>query len=504
MKSATIAAIIILFLVLDCQAFALTGFQSTTIHSSGTIFVDEKSYVKPFGFRIADMMADLIQPNFDDESSASQWQAALNDLAAASPNGEITHVQMRIWWDLQDGFIVPQLYSTDSYGNLWGGQWVIMNNETWKRWYFGYIAPGQPPLAYGPSAVQRIHGKGFKFELAISGAWENGDMVKPGGDHDFGGSPSTAGVGGWGAREANNANWTAAGGGDQFLTNYENNVLLPVANFVKDYLQDGDIFCMSFEMSYPTADFTWSHNSKWVQIINDVRQVFRSAGKRIVLTLDHCGWFDDSSLGYTAVKILNPNAPIDASQQGISGASYLGNLDFVSVSWWLPLILQEQVPANWTDADIPWVTNAWFNNTNFDSVGIPRIAGRDMIADLRAFSQVTGRLVIMNTGWENRHGFLYTSPSRYSSNTPDNEEQRVAWAAQLAAIQDPRSNFTAWCAGQDFERYCRDKSAEPDFIDTSWRNAPAESAIIAGIRSIVDPPAESVMIGGAPSMICPP
>ena len=34
----------------------------------------------------------------------------------------------------------------------------------------------------------------------------------------------------------------------------------------------------------------------------------------------------------------------------------------------------------------------------------------------------------------------------------------------------------SWCAGQDFERYAGDKSAEPDRIDNLWRNAPAQQA----------------------------
>jgi len=444
----------------------------------GHIFVPEKYYVKPFGIRSADMMADLLMPNFDDKWYATYWQEALDDLALASQNGEITHVQMRIWWSLalSDDFINPILGSTD------GGQSIIMQDENWKRWYFGYIAPGKSQLLYGPSAIDRIRQKGFKMELAISGAWgESGDLAKPGG--------SKANIGGWGVKEADYPEWIAAGGGDIFLENYKNNVLVPVANFLKDYLEDGDIFCLSFEMSYPTADFTWNHNDKWLEIINEVRQIFRGAGKSIILTLDHCGWFDDFSLGYNAVKLLDPDAPLSSSNQGISGATYLRELDYISVSWWLPLILESDMRANWSDADVPWLTDAWFNNTNFDKVGtnyggIPRVAGRDMIADLRALSQVMGKLVVMNTGWENRHGFLYTSPRRYSGSIPDNAEQRVAWAAQLAAILDPRSNFTSWCAGQDFERYCRDKAAQPDFIDTSWRNAPAQSAIIDWINAI--------------------
>jgi len=489
MKTLAFLVTAILLTLLVCQGFS--EFQSATIPTSGAIFIDEKNYVKPFGFRIADMMADLLTPNFDDKSSASQWQAGLDDLAAASSNGEITHVQMRIWWSLKidsqgnpgDDFITPKLGSADGLDSPWGTQWSIMNNDTWKRWYFGYIARGQQPLAYGPSAIQRLRDKGFKMELAISGAWgESGDLAKPGG--------SNASIGGWGAREANFPNWIAAGGGDQFLENYKNNVLLPVANFAKDYLQDGDIFSLSFEMSYPTSDFTWSHNAKWNSTIDAVRDVFRAAGKRIVLTLDHCGWFDDFSLGYDTVKLLNASAPIGSDNKGISGAKYLGNLDFISFSNWLPLILQSEMKTTWADTDVTWLVDHWFSNPNFDQVGtgyssVPRVAGRDIIADCRALAQVMGRLVLQNTGWESRHGFLYTSPRRGSGTTPDSMEQRVAWASQLAAIWDSRSNYTAWCAGQDFERYCRDKADDPNSLDTSWRGAPAQTAIIDGIKDVL-------------------
>ena len=451
----------------------------TSLRSTGSISYSKT--VEPFGLRIADMMADLLQPYFDDAWYPVYWKEALDDLATASPNGEITHVQMRIWWTLSDGLINPVLGSKDG-----GPQTRIMENDNWKRWYFGYIAPGQQSLLYGPSAIERIHAKGFKFELSISGAWENGDVVKPG---------KTATDNGpcwWAAKEANFPAWVAAGGGEKFLDNYKNNVVLPVANFIKYYLQDGDIFDISFEMNYPTSDFTWSHNEKWNEIINQTRQVFRDAGKNIFITLDHCGWYDDFGLGYKAVKLQNPNATLTSDNQGISGATYLNNLDFISYSHWIPLISSKEVPATWTDNDISWLTNRWFDNKQFDKVGtgykgVPGIKGRDFIADIRALSQIMGKKVLMNTGYFSRHGKIAEDYWNIQPITADNMEQRVAWSALLRAIRDPRSNYQVWCAGQDFERYCRDKAAQPDFIDSSWRKSVAQQAIINEIDTITNP-----------------
>jgi hypothetical protein len=473
LKLAAVLTLCVLLILLIYEGFSVYN-ASFTIHNSGSIFIEEKYYVKPFGFRIADMMADLLLPNFDDKWYSTHWQEALDDLAEASPNGEITHVQMRIWWRINTGegtnasdWINPQLGSADPTQG-----WIMQN---WKRWYFGYIAPGEQPLAYGPCALERIRQKGFKFELAISGAWENGDIVKP---------PMFY----WGGKEANYPDWVALGGGDKFLDNYLNNVLLPVANFAKDYLENGDIFCLSFEMVYPTADFTWSHNEKWKTIVNTIRNVFRSAGKSIVLTSDEDSWYDDFGLGYNAVKLLNPDAPITQENQGISGATWLGELDFISLSWWNPVLKADQIKENWTLSDYTLVRDAWFNNLNEYKVGtgysgVPGVLGRDYIADLRAFSQIMGKKVLMNSGYFNRHGWLAWS-SYGGEKFADNIEQCIAWAGHLAAIADPRSNFTLWCAGQDFERYCRDKGEQPTYIDTSWRNAPAQEAIIGWIRTI--------------------
>lgn len=468
MRSSIILAICALTVLLLYEASAV--LVSTKVIRSGGFIGDEVLSATKFGIRIADMMADIINPNFDDSASASRWQGALNDLAEASPNGEITHVQMRIWEEYQLDSATGAVITPPHLGSSDAGQEPIMDN--WQRWFFGI---GNPLLPYGPSAAERIHQTGFNMELSISVSWTALTAYR----HP---------VFNWGAREADYSDFD----GELFLQYYMDNVLRPVADFLARPdvpFVDGDILMLGFEMVYPTADFTWLHNDRWASMINEIRGIFRGAGKNILLTIDHAGWFDDSSLGYNAVKLLNPDAPITPEYQGISGATYLGALDFISVSWWLSLVLQTEVPTTWSDADIPWVTEAWFSNKNFEKVGtgysgVPAVAGRDMIADLRGFSLVMGKRVLMNTGWENRHGMIATNPRRPSA-TPDAMEQRVAWASQLRAIGDPRSNASVWNAGQDFERYAHDKTEPTTRMDASWRNAPAETAIIEEIRAIL-------------------
>ena len=474
-----------------------------------------------FDYRIADMMVDLLPPNFDYQPFATNWKNALNDLKNSSPDGEITHVQMRIFWSLLidefgnvgDNFITPKLGSTDGQGGEWGGQWSIMrrkmtstnnqippdpNTPIWKRWYFGVGVP----LAYGPCASKQIHDAGLKMELAISGAWGEGPtgLAKPGG--------STANIGGWGQKESSYPSWISAGSGDKFLDNYMNNVVRPVAQFLaslpNELWGDGDIFHMSFEMNYPTADFTWNHNTKWKAIISEVRQIFNNAGKSgVKLTIDHCGWYDDFGLGYDAVKLLNPSATLSSSNKGISGALYLADLDFISYSHWLPLILQSEMKDVWSDSDILFLTNHWFSNPNFYKVGtgynaVPGVMGRDIIADCRALSQVMGKKVLMNTGWESRHGVLCHAPQTSGGGVPDNMEQRVAWASQLEAISDDRSIMESWCCGQDFERYCENKSSTVG-TNSSWRNSPAQQKIIELIKTMGGDNVGSKNIGGSVS-----
>jgi len=474
MKRVTITVLVIFaltILFLHDTSNALLS-KSTSISSEGSIFIPERFYVKPFGFRIADMMVDLLPPNFDDGGLSTAWQAALDDLASASSNGEITHVQLRTFWRVDPNN--RSTWENPELGALDEERMQQAMCENWKKWVFG-----SPEPTYGPCAAKRIHDAGFKLEFCLSTAWNPG----------VGTLADSIPVWGWGGREAD-YNFD----GELFLQNYMDNCLRPIAQFLasSQNFQNGDIFMLSFEMNYPTADFTWSHNEKWRSIINVTRGIFREAGKSIVLTIDHSGWYDDFGLGYDAVKLLNSSAPILAVEKGISGASYLGELDFISLSVWLPLLPYNSslIPATWNDSDIPWVTDLWFNNPCFFKVGtgyngISGVYGRDFIADYRALSSIMqGKKILMNTGWRNGHGEL----TRSLIGGADNQEQRVAWAAQLRAINDPQSNMTVWCAGQDFERYCRDKAMQPDYIDTSWRKAPAEAIIIEIIREISSAP----------------
>ena len=469
MKKAVLPIILVgaLTLLTVIETNAINIFE-ISINSTGSISYSKG--VGPFSIRIADIMTDITLPNFDDSAYSGYWKSALNDLVAASPNGEITHVQMRIFWYLSDGLINPVLGADNA------GQIPIMQN--WKRWIFGYTAPGQQPLPYGPSAIEQIHAKGMKLELGIAGAWGANGAARPK-------------CADWGGREADYPDWIAAGGGEQFLENYKNKVVLPVANFVKDYLQDGDIFCISMEMNFPDSDFTWNHNAKWIEIIDLTRLIFKSAGKNILITSHQLGWYSDGTLGYNAVKLQDPNATLSPDQQGISGAAYLSDLDFITVAhWWLPMIHSTEVPAaGWSDNDIAWLTERWFSNPYFYKVGNGyndhNEMGRDFIADYRALSHIMGRKVLMNSGYANRHGRIADNYDVFQPITADLMEQRVAWMTQLNAIKDPRSNIQTWCAGQDFERYCRDMSAYPNAIaDESWRRSPAESGIISEINAI--------------------
>lgn len=437
---------------------------------------------------IADFMADLLSPNFDYSGDANRWQGALNDLVDVQitppPNSEITHVQMRIWWDLflgsgstAEDWMNPYLGSAD------GGQVPIMSNQQWQRWYFNR----DNNLQYGPSAAERIHNAGFKMELAISGAWNRAisDPAKP--------PPFFRG-----RREADYPDWMALGGGETFLRNYYANVLRPVAEFLASSpnFVDGDIFGVSFEMNYPEADFTWSHNDTWMRMINGgvsapyldddpskpgIRKIFQDVGKAgVIITIHHQGWYDDLGLGYNAVKKINPSGSIGIQNQGISGATYLSAFDFIAISEWVTLASRQDAPPDgtpWDETGRYLFRDGWFNDLSYAKTGTPSQQGRNLIEDFAALSDIlNGTKILMNSGYESRHFAGVTWPP---SGTLDHTAQREAWAGHVLAL-----GGQSWCAGQDFERYTEDKAANPSDSRTSWRNAPAQDVLINIINSI--------------------
>jgi len=459
-----IVATCTLWVLLICQAYCLEP--AVSINGRGQIFITERLRVNQFGFRIADMMVDLLSPNLDDRYCANSWQQGLDDLKTASPNGEITHVQLRTFWKIpnisdQTTWNTPLLGAYDEPN---GGQQAMVDN--WKNWIFG--SPTEP--AYEPCVAKRIHNAGFKLEFCLSTAWTgNGtiaDSIPVFNDRNESDYPSF--------------------NGELFLQNYMDNCLIPVTQFLASSpnFLSGDIFMLSFEMCYPYCDFAWSHNEKWTSIIQTVRDIFRAAGKSVPLTIDHNSWYNDFGLGYNAVKLLNADAPIDAETRGISGASYLKELDFISLSFWLELLREEDIPTTWNDTHIDTlVLPAWSNCPRWYKVGtgynsVPGQWGRDFLADFGALSKVMNDTkILLNTGWENGHETLYYS-GRLSGGSYDNEAQKVAWAGQVRAVRKQ-----SWCAGQDFERYCEDKQSDPSLIDTSWRKSIAEAAIIQEIRA---------------------
>lgn len=468
------------------------AFPPAVIRSSGSIGPIQTVNVDSLSLWIADFMADLLSPNFDSSGDAQRWQNALQDLIDAQhtppPNSEVTHIQMRIWYDINLGagstaadWVNPYLGSADS------GQTPVMNNNQWQRWYFNR----DNNLQAGLSAAQRIHSAGLNMEFIVSGAW-NRDISDPAKPPPFF----------RGRREADYPEWMAAGGGETFLRNYYENVLRPVADFVAQSpnFVNGDIFGVALEMVYPEADFTWLHNDTWIRMINGgtgstpyldddptkpgIRRIFQDAGKGgVILTLQHQGWYDDYGLGYNAVKQINPSANLGTQYQGLSGASYLSVFDFISISEWVTVVRRQDAPPDgtpWNESGRYLFRDGWFNDLTYAKTGTPSQQGRNLIQDFATLSEVmNGTKILMNSGYESRHYAGVTWPP---SGTLDHTAQREAWAGHLLAL----ANQT-WCAGQDFERYTEDKAYNPNDSRTSWRNALAQDVIISIIASIRTP-----------------
>lgn len=437
---------------------------STEISNSGSIRTDTN--IK-YAYRIADFMVDILSVNLDNQIYASAWQQALDDLKTASPNREITHVQLRTFWRIPD--VTDQ--ATWNYPEL-GAYDVIQQAmcDNYKKWVFGY--PTDP--TYGLCAAKRIHDAGFKLEFCLAPGWTGTGTIAdsvPVFDNK------------------NEADYPAFNG-ETFLTNYMDNVLRPTAQFLASdaNFQNGDIFMLTFEMCYPYGDFCWNHNARWISMIEEVRQIFANAGKSgVLLTIDINAFWDDFGLGYDGLQVLinkglAQNNPISSTIKGFTGATYLSHLDFISISHWLKVLTSAQIPATWTESDIDsLIIPAFSNNLNWYKAGTghgmaPGVLGRDIIQDFWAINQILGKPIITNVGYANVHTVL-TNPLSYSG-VIDNMAQKVAWMAQIRAFGNQ-----SWCAGQDFERYCHDKQAYPTRIDTSWRKALAEASIIQEISN---------------------
>lgn len=414
-----------------------------TIPSSG--FFGVPSDVEWFGFRIADFMpVRSTMPDMDDSIQTNYWQSALNDLVAASPNGEITHVQLRLYWtvDRTD-------YETMSYPYLGSGdssQAILMNN--WRSWYFGNPAPST-----GKSAIQRIREAGLKVEIGLSVSFIPGDGVNI--------PPPFARY----AREADFPGFN----GSLFVQNYWTDVLKPVAEQAAGFLEPGDVFFIGFENYYPEADHPRLHSSEYTSVIAQLRTVLPSG----VLISEHItGWYDDRGLGYNY-------------SEGFLNIPYLAALDMLAPSMWNPWLRTEDLPATPEK-----IRDAHFRNMRFVKTGtgytlpngtyVPAVSGRDFMYDARLIYEKWGTRLYWNSGLRNIYGATtWDYPEHGGTPSPEGEaEQAEFWAGRIMAL----SNQT-WVAGQDFERYC--EPATYTGYTASWRGRQAETAIISGIRAVL-------------------
>jgi len=375
--------------------------------------------------------------DMDNPTQAARFQAALDALKAASPNGEITHVQIRLYWTVDrtsyETMSHPYLGSTDP------GQQTIMNN--WRRWIFG-----NPPPATGRSVIQRIKDAGFKIEFGLSVSFIPGDGVNippPFGRY---------------AREANFPGFD----GSVFVQDYWNNCVRPLAEEAAPFLSAGDGFFIGFENYYPESDHPRIHSAEYTVLINNLRAIL-SAG---VYVSEHItGWYDDRGLGYNYTE-------------GFLNIAYLADLDVIEPSIWTPWLTTAQLPATPENIRV-----AHFNNLNFNKTGTDLgggIPGRDFMYDCSLIYQKWGTPLLWNSGLRNCYGATtWPNPERTCVVTQAGiQEQADFWAGRLLALKGQ-----SWCAGQDFERYCE----PPTFTGytASWRGRPAEASIITGIRLIL-------------------
>ena len=146
--------------------------------------------------------------------------------------------------------------------------------------------------------------------------------------------------------------------GELFAQNYFNNVLEPVAQLAANsgMMQSGDIFLTGFENYDPSCDHPRLHSTAYNNSITQLRAILPSG---VLITEDVQGWYED--------RILGVNYP-----NGIINIPYLGNLDFLSFSMWIPWLSTSDLPATRQE-----IRDAHFNNSRFSKTGVPSQNGRN-------------------------------------------------------------------------------------------------------------------------------
>lgn len=382
-----------------------------------------------FDYRIADFMpVRNSYADMDDVVQAGYFQTTLNDLLAASPNGEITHVQLRIYWDYtRDAGMLPFLGSGDP------PQINITNN--FRRWLFGNPTPNS-----GKGAIQRIKEAGFKVEIGLSVSW-GGDTVN---------IPPVF----WkDRREADYVGFDGAA----WVNAYYNNCLLPLAQECANsgLITAGDIFFIGFENWVASADHPTIRSSNYSNVINQLRSVLPAG----VLINDHVtGW-------YNWEYWSNP------SGYHFRSIPYFSDLDLLTPSMWHP----------WLQPPTP-ITRENFAAGHFNCIPM---GNRNFMQDCQTLYDLRGTPIMWNSGMRQTIDCAYqaTPESCYGSQTTQGlAEQAEFWAGRLLALKQAMDMGMMWVAGQDFERYCEPLSFTT--YTASWRGRPAQAEIIAGINAI--------------------
>jgi len=423
--------------------------------------------VDTFSIRIADFMpVRITQPDMD---NPVYWQPTLDDLAVASPNGEITHVQLRLYWHCRYNsgpppaeptnaeWNNPQLGSTDGQADG-TSQWEVMQN--WRSWYFCNPVP-----ASGKCAIQRIREAGFKVEIGLSASFLIEENIPPAMMRH--------------AREANFPNWN----GSLFIENYWNNVLKPVAEQARDsgLLEAGDIFFIGFENYQEDIDHCQLHSPEYSNIIAQLRAILPPG---VIISEHTSSWYlgsgwEDTFLG------LNQTGHIRAVG-GLLNHNYYADLDLLEMSNWNAYITSAQLPTNRNDVAQGHFTNMNGCQRGTGYGGVPCVLGRNIMQDFQTLYDRFGTPILLNTGYQNCYGTAASDVGRCLGGRNETE-QAEAWAGRLLALKMAIEQGYEWVAGQDFERYCEDISGGyTTYPVASWRNRPAQDEIINGIRDILN------------------